>query len=266
MPLRPLALVALLLGLVACRAEPPAPQLIRIDSAAPASQQPSSAPAEANPAPSQHTAISLMSFAVTPGREDSAASVLRGLLSSEGFRVSTVPGRIMVLAPEHMKEGIQQIVTDTLSIDQDAADSHTFELNYWLLRARPGSPDSSTLPELAEALKVVNEEQGPTRFELVERLSLLSGGGEFASAKGRQLDVDQRVFQSSGKLNGEFKIRVFNRPLIDTRLRIGLEQTIVLGSVGAQPELARRDGSELEFAQSEEDMLFVVVRVRQRPE
>lgn len=170
-------------------------------------------------------------------------SVLRELLwfGSEGKdsnkyvgRADVGPdGRLIVLAPESVHEGVKALVASVTA--KPIKDPGTVQLTYWVVLGSPGkseTPPAGALQEVAPALVELEKNDGPMAFTLVEKLQVSSLSGDRGQLNGR----DTSVRQSANVVDGEIRADIsMERQLqkLETRVRLMPGQLLVLASSSA---------------------------------
>jgi hypothetical protein len=140
-------------------------------------------------------------------------------------------GRLVVLAPENVHEGVKALVSATSNVAPKAPESVL--LSYWIVTGAPGKHDG-VQPELAEvslALAEIEKHDGPMNFELTERIQVTSLSGERGKMDGRDTRVQQFGTLFDGHFTGDIRLERFGQS-VDTRVRMKNDQLLVLGSSG----------------------------------
>jgi len=163
--------------------------------------------------------LELRSYAVPQGLEERMVQVLSALMVKGEERVGramTGPnGLVLVLAPQSVHAGIDRVLQQLESTDVDLGAPQTVEITYWLVLGRPAERgDAATvqdrrLQEIQPALDAISGEQGPTRFDVLERLKASSIPGEQGRIGGRTSRVAQRVARSGTGLVGDVEVEMF---------------------------------------------------------
>lgn len=251
-------ILVIALGLLACE---PSPQVIQLEQSDPSESI-------AEPAPVQPELI-LKAYTVPDGFQERLFGMLNSLVSMHRApeqavgRVQRGPSNsVVLLAPPGLHEGFAEILTDLESRDVAPPTTPAIEVEYWLVLARDADAvQKAGIPEISDALDAVVKSQGPMAFSLLERASLQSADGDHASSSGINAAFEQTVSSRNGTLHGDIEISTRRGQSIRTRIQLEEGKTIVLGQIGADPELATERGEELR-AVEEQVRLFYVVRAR----
>lgn len=196
------------------------------------------------PAPgSVPTNLVLRTYEVPSGGAQRLRSVLKELLwfgadgkDSSKFvgRADVGPdGRLIVLAPESVHEGVKALVASVTA--KPVKEPGTVHLTYWVVVGAPGKSDAPPAPalqELAPALAEVEKNEGPMSFTLVEKLQVGSLSGERGSLNGRDTSVRQFATVVDGQLTADLQLERMAQKL-ETRVRLEPGQLVVLASSGA---------------------------------
>lgn len=143
----------------------------------------------------------------------------------------TPDGRLLVLAPEAVQEGVKGFVASIAKAGSKGPEAVT--LTYWVVTGVAGAEQKEPMPaELEGALAEVRKADGPQAFTLVERLSLSSGSGEWAKLMGRDTSVDQWVTATEHDVTADLRLE---RPgqRVSTRVRLAPGKLVVLAASGA---------------------------------
>lgn len=166
-------------------------------------------------APPAKTELLLRSYDVPAGQQaGDVARIVGSLLANggEGFGTArNLPGgRIAVLASEGVHEGVAELVEGLAAGRADTA--RTIGMTYWFVRGLPGevAPRPDELRELDEPLSAIEQAQGATSFELLERIRVASVNNERAQVVGREGRVVQVVSTSGGTVVAQVELSVRN--------------------------------------------------------
>jgi hypothetical protein len=143
----------------------------------------------------------------------------------------TPDGRLIVLAPEQVQDGVKGFVDSVMKNPPKGPEAVT--LTYWVLTGVAGAEQKEALPtELDAALAEVRKADGPQAFSLVEKLSLSSTSGEFARIMGRDTSVDQTATATATDVTADVRLE---RPgqRLSTRVRLAPGKLVVLAASGA---------------------------------
>ncbi|MDP1829403.1 MAG: hypothetical protein Q8L48_39420 [Archangium sp.] len=200
----------------------------------------STVPAQPGGVPSN---LVLRSYEVPNGAAQRLRSVLRELLwfGSEGKdsnkyvgRADVGPdGRLIVLAPESVHEGVKTLVASVTA--NPLKEPGTVRLSYWVVVGTPGKSEVPLAPGLAEvapALAELEKNDGPMSFTLVEKLQLGSLNGERGQLQGRDTNVRQFTSVVEGQLTADITLERMAQKM-ETRVRLEPGQIVVLASSGA---------------------------------
>lgn len=249
-PIRRLLPSALALSaLLACQ---PGGQPPNIAAPAPAAPAAPEAAADVGPGEPQ-----LRTYTVPPEQSRALTRAIRGALAmgKETPPLGTVDdlpdGRILVVAPPGIQEGIAALLRD---VDVNRAPPvRTAEFDYWVVVAEPAAAPEGVdaVPALAPALQAIVDSQGPMRFSLLESMRLSSLLDERAEANGNRMRVSrQQVTEAGGRLVAEFELtaslaakgrtELFNCSVacnqFRTRVHLDPGQLLVVGQAGIEAE------------------------------
>lgn len=189
------------------------------------------------------TNLVLRSYEVPNGGAQRLRSVLKDLLwfGSEGKdsnkyvgRADVGPdGRLIVLAPESVHEGVKALVASVTT--NPIKEPGTIRLSYWVITGAPGkseAPPAAGLAEVAPALAELEKNDGPMSFTLVEKLQVSSLSGEQGKLNGRDTSVRQFATMVDGQLTADLSLDRMGQRL-ETRVRLEPGQVVVMASSGA---------------------------------
>jgi hypothetical protein len=180
------------------------------------------------------------------GKED-AASVARVSLAPDG--------RLVVLAPPKLQEGVARILEEVARKPPPAPSS--VQMTYWLVLGRraQGEPGSSAaLAEVQPALDELVKAQGPMRFELLERLQLATLSGERGSIDGRQAKISHDATTIGDGVMARIQLFPTGGNSVTTTVQLEPNQTAILAQSGYQRPLREQAEATDESA----TLLFVV--------
>ena len=151
-------------------------------------------------------------------------------------------GDLIVIAPEAVQAGVQQIVDD--AVKNPIQPNRNFEMRYWLVLGHP-APAASSFPGAADiqpALDEISKSQGPQAFTLLDRFRVDSIGTQDGEASSPRTQITQTVWDSGDieSIAARIKISVWpfdppERSRLDTYVRLKPDQLLVLGEAGYQP-------------------------------
>ncbi|MFT3712950.1 MAG: hypothetical protein QM817_35305 [Archangium sp.] len=183
----------------------------------------------------------LRSYDVPNGGAQRMRGVLRELLwfGSDGKdsnkyigRADVGPdGRLIVLAPESVHEGVKALVANVTA--NPVKEPGTVRLDYWVVSGVPGKAEApaGNLQEVAPALTEVEKNDGPMAFTLVEKLTVSSLSNERGSVDGRDTHVRQFTNVMADEITADIDLERFGQKLA-TRVRIKPGVLTVLASAG----------------------------------
>lgn len=142
----------------------------------------------------------------------------------------TPDGRLLVLAPENVQEGVKALVS---SVSAAPAQPDSVRLEYWVVRGTPGKSEvAANLHEVAPALKEVEQNDGEMTFALVEKLAVRSQNGESGRIGGRDTHLEQFIRSTdNGVVLADVRLERFAQKL-DTRVKLQPGALVVLASAG----------------------------------
>ena len=189
--------------------------------------------------------VELRVYDVPKGYENEAQRMLgNALLSGDKpiGRVDVGPGgKLVVVAPRPIHDGVQRFMEDLRSLDTPLPSPQSVSLTYWLVVGRPrrgGGPGEVALRggdsgEVAPALQQIVASQGPTEFSLLERARLSSTDNrEWARTRGSHATIAQRTTTAEGKVMAELNIEVSGGNSVTTQVILEPGQFLVLGQTG----------------------------------
>ncbi len=180
----------------------------------------------------------LRSYEVPMGAGERLRSVLKEVLRAaadgkDGLvgRVDIGPdGRLLVLAPEAVHEGVKALVASVSAKGVTAPEVVTF--TYWVVVGTPGAEQPQPMPpELEPALTELKKVEGTLGFSLVEKLTVTSLAGEHGEVNGRDSSVDQYVSNVDDAVTADVRLERFGQR-IKTRVRLARGKIVVLASSG----------------------------------
>jgi len=214
--------------------------------------EPQRAPTQAPPA-SSGSDLTLRTYDVPPGHGPKLRPILANLLKRGDEpigRTALAPdGRLVVLAPASIHEGVAAFLKDAKKDDGAIKPPPTIALSYWLVVAAPGSsPDAQRCgpkglkclragPDLIKAVEAVDATHGPDagkmHYDLLEHLSVRSMDSEHANLHGAAAHIHQRAAVVGDKIIADLEVKVMRpqAPGVETRLQFSPEQTVILGQV-----------------------------------
>lgn len=142
-------------------------------------------------------------------------------------------GRLVVLAPESVQEGVKALVASVTA--NPVKEPGTVRLDYWVVLGAEGNKGGaipSAMQEISPALAELEKNDGPMSFTLVEKLSVSSLSGERGRLNGRDTSVRQFTTVVDGRVVSDLELERFGQKL-ETRVRLVPGQIAVLASSGA---------------------------------
>ncbi len=186
--------------------------------------------------------LQLRSYEIDPdlGRELAGIineALARGEDQAPVGRATVGPaGRLIVAAPEGVLATVEGLVADVAG----AAPSPppVVSVSYWMVSGRPATTTqwSERLESVAPALGGIASAEGPTAFELDEKIMLHSLSGEGAMTGGRGYRVSQRTSERGGAVFAELHIEGMapRRSSLQMSVRLEPAQLLVLGQSGVR--------------------------------
>lgn len=207
----------------------------------------------AAPAPAASD-ITLRSYDLPPGHGPKIRPILSNLMKKGddqpvGRTALSPDGRLIVLAPESIHQGVASFLKDLKESGSEVKPPPSIALSYWLIVAAPGpSPQAEQCgskglrclrggPDLVKAVEAVDATQGPgagpTHYTLLEHLSIRSMDSERAELNGAASQIEQRASVAGGKIVADLSVRVMAQqaPGVRTRLQFSPDQTVILGQM-----------------------------------
>ncbi len=159
-------------------------------------------------------------------------------------------GRLLVLAPESVQEGVRALVTSVST--KPVKPPGTLRLAYWAVLGAPNKGDPApleeALKEVAPALAEVEKTDGRQTFSLLEKLSSSALSGERAWLSGRDVNVYQYASIEQGVVVAEVKVE---RPRLgqryEARVQLKAGQLVVLASAGSASKEPNEAGRTVYF-------------------
>ncbi len=189
--------------------------------------------------PNPTAALVLRTYDVPAGSGQRLRSVLKEVLwfGAEGKDASTwvgrvdvgPDGRLIVLAPESVHEGVKALVASVVS--KGIKEPETVTLSYWVVVGTPGAESQPMPAELEPALAEVKKAEGALGFTLIEKLTVSSLSGERGDLNGRDTSVEQYVTNVDDALTADLRLERFGQR-IRTRVRLAAGKVVVLASSG----------------------------------
>ena len=153
-------------------------------------------------------------------------------------RVTEGPGgTLLVVAPERIQAGIEQILS--MGFEAPPAAS-PITLTYWFLVGRPVDPAQASpfsvaggadVRRLETVLTQIATAQGPTEFALLDEMQLTSMSQSNAEARSRIARVEQTAARVGNQVVVDFDI-VYGGNVFRSRVSLEAGQFLVLGQAG----------------------------------
>lgn len=181
--------------------------------------------------------MTFRSYEVRPEIAAEIDAALSSALAPYGRVTLSPSGQILVTAPPAIQKGVEQTLKEVATRKPAATPSIHFET--WLVTASAGEPvDSPNLKEIEPALRELLRSRGPTRFELLERLSTQTRSGQSSDVQG-----DRAKMAVTGSLRRDGK----DQPLIVALLTVSLNSShsVSPGPYGPLPVPAIKAETEL---------------------
>lgn len=193
------------------------------------------------PAATAQAPLELRAYDVPDGQADRVASMLKQLASGENaaWRVTRGPGnKVVVVGGPALLDSVDDFIAK-LDFAAAGAVPGAYRLDYWLVLARPGKTGAraSGLQEVAGPLDAFVASQGEASFELLDRVTLRSMDGEYANARGKVAQIEQRASKVGERVVANVNAEVTGSK-VSTQLQLAPEQTVVLAQVGFNEKIA----------------------------
>lgn len=204
------------------------------------------------PTAEQKTNFELRTYVAPEGQEREVGRLLREInypittAGDGGARAQFVllrpqftgGGHFVVAAPASIHEGIKELLAD-MAKTKGRASTPSLEVSYWVVLGRPAAK-AEIAPELNEAGTAIQElgKLGPMKFDLLEKIRLITLDGEEGYVQGRYATVTQTGFLGQDEIELHLDLRVkgqYDDTKLTTRLGLKPDQFGVLGQVGYGP-------------------------------
>jgi hypothetical protein len=183
----------------------------------------------------------LRSYAVPAGAGQQVKSMLNSLLYNVKDHVGasaqlTPSNELVVIAPAGIHDGIAAMIAK-MGEGGAAEMPPTIEMNYWIVFGVASTETAipAELKEIEGALAAVSKAQGPMKFTMRDRASVVSQSDEHASSHGRYAEIKHVASYGNGVLRANMEImpRLEDNPArLQTMVRLEPGKTLVLGQVG----------------------------------
>jgi hypothetical protein len=140
-------------------------------------------------------------------------------------------GRLIVLAPDSVHEGVKALVASVTTTP--VKEPGSIRIDYWVVSGAPGKsePPAANLKEVSAALTEVEKNDGPMAFTLVEKLTVSSMSNERATMDGRDTRVRQGATADGATVVADLDLERFGQRM-QTRVRLKPGALAVLASAG----------------------------------
>jgi hypothetical protein len=184
--------------------------------------------------------LELRSYEIEPDLSRELRSILNeALVRGEGQapvgRATVGPnGRLIVAAPAEVLATVEDLVEEIRSAAPSR--SPVVGISYWMVEGRPAAETTypNRLTSVVPALEGIASVDGPTAFQLDEKIVLRSMSGDHATASGRNYHVAQRSSERGDEVYAEIQIQGHGRrtPSIQLGVRLTPGELLVLGQTG----------------------------------
>jgi hypothetical protein len=199
-------------------------------------------------------------------------SILTSLLYYTGDKklgkVEAGPGgQLVVVAPARIHQGIAKLLDDINQLEPSGPPP-TIEFTYWFVLGWQSNQPSKTssFKEIAHALDLLANNQGPMEFRLLEKINVISISGHGTDFSGNLFRVMHTAAENNGKIVAELGIRKrgMKRTDINTRIWIESGKLLVLGESGYHLTGRERaiQSSEFESVKGKPTTLFIIIRAK----
>jgi hypothetical protein len=198
----------------------------------------------------------LRTYKVPDGQDKRVERLLRGLsypvqvVTAQGTQTQFVrlgpeligDGYMTLSAPAGIHEGVRELL-DQLKGSKVPPPPATVETTFWLVLGWPAQ-ERSLAPDLKDAAAAIDTlgDLGPMRFELLDRVQVMTIDGEDAQASGNAIDrltVTPVVDGDSIALRLNVRVRGGQAPTgIETSINVKPDQYAILGQAGYVPDRA----------------------------
>jgi hypothetical protein len=164
-----------------------------------------------------------------------------------GRSTLTPDGRIAVLAPANVQDGVEDLVRGLGK--NPPPPEQTIDIHYFVLLGKPVAAPAPPPPGVAEIQPAIDEivrSQGQQAFTLAKRVSLAALSDEDGRLDGEELEIRQRCTQTGEDVFGMLEIRYGKTDKITTRVHLLKDGIVVLGATGQHGGDAA-DGSTLYY-------------------
>jgi hypothetical protein len=174
-----------------------------------------------------------------------------------GRATITPDGRLAVVAPRNVQEGVQALVDNV--VKNPPMLEPTISLHYWLLVAHPAAAPSPTPPgakEVEPALVEIQKSTGPQTFTGIQKVDLSTLSDEWGSVEASNLKIKQHAVQTSDGVFADITVDLVRNPgRLDTKVHLKPDQVVVLAATSPQPGDA-----------GESETLYYLVRIAPHPD
>jgi len=190
--------------------------------------------------------LELVTYQVDPSQTAKVQAILRRVFSGVGEvhgTLSEAPGgRIAVLAPATVHEGVARLVADIgQNTEPDPAPANV-RFTYWMVGGSPADTDTGPLPvalkPVSDTLAAIVGWDGPQWFRLVGHTTLTSIDGDRAEAESSSLQIQQiaSIDPATGTIIADVDLELWvddsgRIPKMETRVQVQPGQTLILSTL-----------------------------------
>lgn len=193
-------------------------------------------PAETHPFPPGQV---LETYAVPEGYSGLMEQALTRVLffgdEPVGRVIQAPDGRLIVVAPESVQEGVARLVEQLNAAQPAPRTPANIRIDYWLLHGRRAEAASTEAPApaLAATMAAIQQAEGPMDFELYAHKVLTSVDDERARLSSPGLEIEQyATWDAAGKtINAEVGIDAAGGSGARTAVQVASGQVVVLAEV-----------------------------------
>ena len=184
------------------------------------------------------TAMELRTYDVPKGTIRPLATMIKdSLYLDEGKTIGratmTPDGRLAILAPHNVQEGVQQLIAEV--IKHPPTHDQTIDMHYYVVLGKPSSkpePPPAGAVEIQGALDEIVRTQGPQTFTVAQRIELSSLNDEKSHVQADQLRVTQLAVQTPDGVYARIDVEFAKVNTLETRVHLVPGRIVVLGAAG----------------------------------
>lgn len=180
--------------------------------------------------------------------------------------VETLPGKLVVMAPENVQKGVAALVAD---LNAGTSDSSTdlpanASIDCWIVLGKPGKPKTQPqeLNEITDVIQEISAVQGEQNFMLLEKLSSTVSLGHQTDISGAYFAFSVGLERVQDRMIGRITLmsRGINHLSFDSRVILEPGKSYVVGEsqLGEAPDIDRIQS----FAGDDSCCLWYVIRCR----